>query len=742
MKPIKQIFGIISSLLLIQHATAQELNLRYDQPAKHGLTEALPIGNGRLGALVYGDPTHEIIQFNDKTFWTGSPSIRGAYQNFGRVELNFDHQGSISNYSRSLDIEKAISHVQYSVNDAHYKHEYFASYPNNIIAIHLTSSKKGSLNFRVKLKGDHPNEVFTVDKSSIQFTGKLTHLNYQAKLTVVPQGGTIQEENDQLVIKNAHQVTIYLAATTNYDSASPNYITTKDWSNALQSSLSTATKKGYETVKKQHIADYSPLYNRVNINLGTIDNDIMTEQLMNNYRKGVFNPQVDMLLFQYGRYLTLASSRPNLDQPSNLQGIWNDTNTPPWESDIHSNINVQMNYWPVEVTNLAESHLPFVNYIYNEAQVQPSWRKMAKENNARGWAMRTQNNIFGYSDWNWNRPANAWYALHIWDHYAFSPNKQYLQEKAYPVLKAACEFWLDRLITGSNGQLLAPNEWSPEHGPWEDGIAYVQQLISELFQNTLSAGKILQQNDAFQQQLKTAYAKLDKGMAVGSWGQLREWRIQDDDPKDQHRHVSHLIALYPGTAISSFKTPLYATAARKSLAARGDDGPGWGLAWKTAFWARLQDGDKAHQLFRRAVKSISLADTHTEKGGLYQNLFNGPPFQIEANFGLTAGLSEMLIQSQMDEIHLLPALPKEWQKGSISGLKARGGYIVAMDWENKQLKKGTIIASVDGTCTLRTDVPIHLAHSKIQSQKDEFGYYVTSFPVQAKKVYQLIVKKS
>jgi alpha-L-fucosidase 2 len=231
-------------------------------------------------------------------------------------------------------------------------------------------------------------------------------------------------------------------------------------------------------------------------------------------------------------------------------------------------------------------------------------------------------------------------------------------------------------------------------------------------------------------------------MAVGSWGQLREWRIQNDDPKDQHRHVSHLIALYPGTAISSFKTPIYAQAARKSLEARGDDGPGWGLAWKVAFWARLQDGDKAHKLFKRAVKSISLADTHTEKGGLYKNLFNGPPFQIEANFGLTAGLSEMLIQSQMDEIHLLPALPEVWAQGAITGLKARGGYTVDMNWENKQLTKANIKASVDGNCTVRTNAPIHVDHHKTVSQLDKFGYYITTWPVKAQKSYQLSVTKS
>ncbi|WP_140939336.1 glycoside hydrolase family 95 protein [Sphingobacterium lumbrici] len=740
MRSILKLLPILTCLWSIIPVSGQNLALRYDQPAQHGMTEGIPIGNGRFGAMIYGDPVHEIIQFNDKSFWTGSPTQRGAYQSFGRIELNFDHIGTVDNYNRSLDLEKAIAYVNYTIHDVQYTHEYLASYPDDVIAIRLSANKKGKLNFAIRLKGDH-NEVVAVGDQQMTLSGKLTILDYTALLTVVPEGGSIRKDIDKIQVSNADQVTIYLAANTSYDPITPTYTTANDWASALTNTIQKAQKQGYQQIKKRHIADHGKLFNRVHFNLGDTKNTQTTDRLMDSYRKGQYDPWVDILLFQYGRYLSIASSRPNLDQPSNLQGIWNDSNTPPWESDIHSNINVQMNYWPVEVTNLSECHLPFINYIYNEAQIQPSWRKMANENQARGWTMKTQNNIFGYSDWNWNRPANAWYALHTWDHYAFSPNRDYLQQKAYPVLKAACEFWLDRLITGSDGQLLAPNEWSPEHGPWEDGIAYVQQLINELFQNTLYAGKVLQLNDDFQQQLQAAYTKLDKGMAVGSWGQLREWRIQNDDPKDQHRHVSHLIALYPGTAISSFKTPVYAQAARKSLEARGDDGPGWGLAWKTAFWARLQDGDKAHALFKRAIKSISLADTHTEKGGLYKNLFNGPPFQIEANFGLTAGLSEMLIQSQMDEIHLLPALPKEWQKGSISGLKSRGGYTVDMNWNKRQLTNATITASVDGICTIRTNVPLKIKQRNAVSKLDEFGYYITSWPVKAHKTYHLITKK-
>lgn len=378
---------------------------------------------------------------------------------------------------------------------------------------------------------------------------------------------------------------------------------------------------------------------------------------------------------------------------------------------------------------------------------------MAVELDCGGWALKTQNNIFGYSDWNWNRPANAWYCMHVWDKYLFDPQRDYLEQEAYPVMKSACRFWLDRLIVDDDGKLVAPNEWSPEHGPWESGIPYAQQLIWDLFNNTVRAGRILGTDQAFVDQLESKLERLDNGLTVGSWGQLREWKHLEDDPANQHRHVSHLIGLYPGRAISPALDTLYANAARRTLAARGDFGTGWSRAWKIAFWARLLDGDHAHLLLKNAM---TLTDntgltyqTHQNSGsGIYANLFDAhPPFQIDGNFGATAGVAEMLLQSQLGELHLLPALPSVWGTGEVKGLRGRGGYVVDMDWSGGRLTGATVLATHDGTCTIRTDVPVSVQGAASGRSRTvpglavstpvSDGYYLTTFPARAGERYLL-----
>lgn len=688
------------------------MQLRYDEPATDWMTSALPLGNGELGCMFFGDVATERIMFNEKSLWTGSSEQRGAYQVFGDLYVDFLHgQDGVSEYGRSLDIDNAVGSVGFVIGDTHYVREYFVSRPDGVAVMRFSApGSVGKISFTVRMEDAHGSPCM-VEGDLMTFGGKLDLLSYAAAAALTSKGGTVTAGQGSMTVSGADEVTIVLAAGTNFDITSADYLGVDEETlgKEVRERVEKASGMSWEEMKARHVEDYRELYGRVTLDLREEMPGYTTDQLIAEHRESRY---LDMLYFQYGRYLMISSSR-GMALPSNLQGIWNGDNTPPWESDIHSNINVQMNYWPAEVTNLPECHMPFLEYIEAEAVSRPSgsWREIAADEGLRGWTIRTQNNIFGYSDWKINRPANAWYSMHLWQHYAYTKDLVFLEENAFPVMKSACEYWFDRLVAGDDGRLVAPGEWSPEQGPWQDGVAYAQQLVWQLFDQTIRASEALLDGGkdvdlAFVDELRRKFAVLDNGLEIGEWGQIKEWK-QDTQNLDvqgnNHRHISQLIALYPGNQISPLKNETFAQAARVTLESRGDMGTGWSRAWKIACWARLLDGNHAYKLLKAALmpSTYTAISVDSDKGGVYANLFDShPPFQIDGNFGATAGMAEMLLQSHEGFIHLLPALPDAWPEGEVRGLKAEGNFCLDIEWRGKELSALEIVSGSGGTCKL------------------------------------------
>lgn len=738
--------ALIAATSLRARPASDALTLWYDKPASDWEREGLPIGNGAMGAMAMGGIAVDDIQFNEKTLWTGGPGSAegydfglpadsptsaltqtrdrlnqatrlepedvahvlghkakgyGDYQSFGSVELTMAHAPSApTQYRRELDIGRAVARLRYADKGVHYLREYFADYPDQVIVMRLSADRPGKISFEAALKlPDNRTVERKAADGRIVVTGALgdNKLAFEAELQIVALGGKRSDVRDGSVkVAGANSAVLILAAATNYAPHYPDY-RGQDPHAGVKSRIDNAVAKGFARLLADHERDYRALFGRVSLDIGQKMPDLPTDRLLAAYRggRGGADRALEALYFQYGRYLLIASSRAG-SLPANLQGVWNHSATPPWNADYHVNINLQMNYWLADPTNLSETTTPLFDFV--DSLVEPGRESAKRIFGARGWLMNLNTDPWGYTgliDWPtafWQPEAAAWLCQHYYDHYRFTGDERFLAQRAYPMMKAVAQFWLDALVVDPrDGKLVVSPSYSPEHGPFSVAASMSQEIVFDLFTNVSEAARHLG-DEAFRGEVDAALVKLDPGLRIGSWGQLQEWKEDWDDPKDDHRHVSHLFALHPGRQISPLTTPKYADAAKITLAARGDGGTGWSKAWKINFWARLLDGDHAHKMLSEQLRQSTLPnlwDTH-------------PPFQIDGNFGATSGIAEMLLQSQNDEIHILPALPGTWPTGSVEGLRARGDAVIGVRWSHGAADRVTIAAGRQGPITLRT----------------------------------------